>query len=289
MSTQDWQSKWGVMSQCCTGWDKQGRIWRAENEDECFALGWWKRKPYEVAGKMFKAISQKYSICNHTLGTGKKHAALTDNELSQEPHRLEWTAQLEILQITVVELCPGALTLENLGGLHFKLCLSLEPASHNGPEGHRCLPGSQWQHLSSFLSLPDTEKKPTYFHLICNNRVWSSKLATIPPCSPFISQATQSCTEWGLGTSPSDSKLKSPWSGWETAQEAQEQQKYSLSCCSSATWLPYLGSSSSRDQQTTSCMAVLLPILFQNPGTETSSLYTDPNTKLRSPLLAGHK
>lgn len=182
MSTQDWRSRWGVLSQCCTGQDMQGRgrIWRADDEDECFALGWWRRKPCEVAEKMFKAISQIYSICKHILGTRKKHAALTDNELSQEPHRLEWTAQLEILQITVVELCPGALALEKLGGLHFKLCLSLQPASHNGPKGHSCLPGSQWQHLSSLLSLPDTERKPIYFHQIWNNRVWSLKLMFWP-------------------------------------------------------------------------------------------------------------
>jgi len=35
----------------------RGRIRRADNEDKCFALGWWKRKPCEVAERMLKAIS----------------------------------------------------------------------------------------------------------------------------------------------------------------------------------------------------------------------------------------
>lgn len=133
-----------------------------------------------MAEKTFKVISQKYNICNHTLGTGRKHTALTDNELSREKHRPERTAQPDILQIPVVALCPGALTLAVLGGLHFKYCLSLQSTSHNGPEGHSCPPGSQRQHLSSLLSLPGTEKKPTYFHLICNNRARSSKLMFWP-------------------------------------------------------------------------------------------------------------
>lgn len=183
----------GVMSQCCTGQDAQGRgrLWGADNEDECFALGWWKRKPCELAEKMFKAISQKHSICNHIFRAGRKHTALTDNELSREPHRPEWTAQADILQITVVELCPGALTLAVLGGLHFKYCLSLQSASHNTPGGHSCPPGSQWQHLSC---CPSHTQKTTYFHVICSNRALSSKLMFWPlflPYYTFVSQATQ--------------------------------------------------------------------------------------------------
>lgn len=141
----------------------------------------WMLCTWVVEEKMFKAISQKYAICNHILGTGKKHAALTDNELSQEPHRLEWTAQLEILQITVAELCPGALTSENLRGLHFKLRLSLQ-ANQSQWTRRAQLPSRQ--SATAFkvllLFLPDTENKPTFFLLICNNRVQSSQLKFWP-------------------------------------------------------------------------------------------------------------
>lgn len=80
MSTQDWQIRWGVMSHCCTGQDMRAGTWYEELTMKTTALhlGGGKGSP-EVAEKMLKAVSQKYSICNHVLGTGKKHAALTDN------------------------------------------------------------------------------------------------------------------------------------------------------------------------------------------------------------------
>lgn len=118
--------------------------------------------PVSWQKKMFKVISQKHSICKHIFGTGRKHTALIDNELSREPYRPEWTAQPDILQITVVELCPGASALPILGGLHFKYCLSLQSASHNRPEGHSCLPGSQWQHLSCCPSQAQKRNQPTF-------------------------------------------------------------------------------------------------------------------------------
>lgn len=42
---------------------------------------------------------------------------------------------------------------------------------------------------------------------------------------PFVFQATQSCTEWGLGTSPSDSKLKNPCSGWHKRKQCKNSRK----------------------------------------------------------------
>lgn len=144
---------------------------------------------------MFKAISKKYNICNHILESGRKQAALTDNELSRGPHKLESTAQLEISQITVAEPSLGVLTLENLGGLHFKLCLSLQPANHNWPEWHSCLSGRQWQHAYYLLFLLDAEKKPTYLNLLCNSRVWISKLMLwmllAHASSPVVSKNTR--------------------------------------------------------------------------------------------------
>lgn len=160
MSIQDWQSRWGWWLSAALD-----KICRAgvgyDNEDECLALGWWKGKPCEAAVKMFKARSQKYSICNHILGTEKKHAALTDNEPSQEPHRLERTKQLEILWITITELCPGALTLGNLGWLHFKLCLSLQPASQPQWSWRAQLPSRHPVTALKFFFVPPRHRKET--------------------------------------------------------------------------------------------------------------------------------
>lgn len=82
------------------------------------------------------------------------------------------------------------------------------------------------------LSLLGTEKKPTYFHLICNNRAWSSKLM-FWPLFPFTTHLfLKGSTGRGLRINPSNSTGSLVRMRHSSRSLRTGEQKYHLCCCS---------------------------------------------------------